>query len=933
VAHESAAREGERAITLAGLVELVARNARLCAVVSSASLLASALIVAQRAPSFRARATLILEQGAGAGGLLGELALLGEGPRAAGQIEILRARSTAEAVVAEPPDESRAARQMHLGLTTLVEDPRLEPARGLLFAAEPEGQHPPRLRARFGCADEFDELRELEVEFLSATRVRVAERGWWSSLEPLEVDLAPGPIAFGAASLELEPEGDLTGRTFRLRRLTRDEAIERVLRATRVRETERNSGVIELTVDDSDPRRAAETVNALCQNYLARDEERGDRKVSHTLEFIRTSLVEQTSRLREAEGEVVALQREHPRAINVVESARALIEQLSALEAQRVQIELSRVSTRQAVDLIARGDLAALSQLSVELSDPITAAYLENIAKLEAESALQVRSDTGPFKLLLQQHQVELEAALDRGRLEVERLAAVVTAVDAGEHGALSSLGGGPPAARDPLLESFLSTYAELLSRGESLARTQTEAHPDRVRHGELVAATVQRIRDLVAARLGALREQAREEERLLADYRERGGRHPAEERARIADAIQSLRARTGEHLAGRLAGLQRSDEALRTERERIERELGALPDDERRVADPLRRLTAQTEIVKLLLQKEQEAQIALASTIAGAEFIDLAVPPIERSGPSIALHLLAGLLVGVAAALGLATAKETFARGVFTVAELEEVSRLAVLGAIPDFRRGRYKLRGAGARFVALRDDPQGVTAEAYRSLRANLKFVFSGERTIRSIAATSCTPGEGKSTTNLALAMSFARSGQRVVLVDCDMRRPSIDQYLRLPLAPGLTDVLEGRAAWRDVCKRGVVERLDVLTAGRQSKSPSDLLDGPGFGALIDELEREYDLVVCDVPPAMAAADIESCAARLDALLLVVRCNKPSAALVADVARRLAQSGAHVVGALLNGVGSSLVNGKYGDGHGYGYGQANDAERRAAG
>jgi len=291
---------------------------------------------------------------------------------------------------------------------------------------------------------------------------------------------------------------------------------------------------------------------------------------------------------------------------------------------------------------------------------------------------------------------------------------------------------------------------------------------------------------------------------------------------------------------------------------------------------------------------------------------------------------VLVGTLLGLLAACGISVAKEALFRGVFTESELEAATDLPVLGAVPDFRRGRYRIRNATQHFVPLRDDPEGPCAEAYRSLRANLKFALSADGDVHSIAATSCTPGEGKSSSNVALAMAFARSGRRVVLIDCDMRRPTVHLYLGLDLGPGMSDVLEGRVGWQQALRSSVNERLDVITAGPHPRSPSDLLDSPQFTALLAELEGAYDLVVCDVPPAMAVSDMETCAAHIDALLLVVRSDKASARLVEQATRRLKQTGANLIGAVLNGVGTSLANGKYGNGYGYGYGKRDD-ERRA--
>ncbi len=923
------AGESTQGLSIEGLWGLFGRNTRLFVVCGSLAIVASLVVASQREPSYRARATLILEDASSSQGLLGELALLGRAPQASSQIELLRARSTAEDVVSrarEPEDVTR-----RLGLTTIVQDPLLAPITGDVANDEPDGKLPPRLRADISPENEFDAPEKFEVEFLEATRVRVRVPGLLGAKHEGEFELAGGgELELAGCRIRLEPEGDLTGRTFRLRRFTRDEAIERVMGRTRIRETERNSGVIELTVDDSDPRRAAEIANALCLTYLERSESRGARKATSTLGFIRSSLKNQSELLREAEGEVVDVQRDNPRAINVTKSGEILIEQLSGLEVQRMQAQLAREATRGALALLSSGDLAGISRMSGELNDPVTVAYLESVAKLDAEDALQDRSDSGQYKLLLQQHELDAQASLELIERELGKLRESLTAVAARDVAAIARLGGGPPSARDPLLESYLESLGSLQARHAELALEATPEHPARIEAERRIDATIGLIEGLLRSRIAGQEAQERQQLALVASYRERRDGFPAEERTRIAAAREGLKERVREHLAGRQRGLEASLADLGAEIERVEQSLGRLPEEERVVAEPLRKLAAHTEIVKLLLAREQEAEITRASTQPAAEFVDPAVAPLDRSAPSVPLHVVVGTLLGLLVAGGVSVAKEALFRGIFTESELEAATDLPVLGAVPDFRRGRYRVRNATQHFVPLRDDPEGPCAEAYRSLRANLKFALSADGDVRSIAATSCTPGEGKSSSNVALAMAFARSGRRVVLIDCDMRRPTVHLYLGLDLGPGMSDVLEGRVPWQQALRPAVNERLDVITAGPHPRSPSDLLDSPQFKALLAELEGAYDLVVCDVPPAMAVSDMETCAAHLDALLLVVRSDKASARLVEQATRRLKQTGANLIGAVLNGVGTSLANGKYGNGYGYGYGKRDD-ERRA--
>jgi len=934
---KAATREEGGALSIEGLYELFGRNTALFGWTIATFALGAIGLVAWRDPSYRARATVVLEDTSKGSGILGELAMLGKAPQAASQIEILKARSIAAQTALRAPQGDAELEARHLGLTTLVDDPLLKPIDELLFASEPSGKLPPRLEAFVECDDEFHKLRKLEVEFLARDRVVLRAGGLRAALgmavhEPVEARLDGTPIAFGPLRVTLRPEGDLSGRTFKLTRLTNEDAVQRVLDATRVRETERASGVIELTVDDSDPRRAAQIANALCLNYMARGENRGQERASRTIAFIEEQLEKQNQSLREAEDEVVALRRDNPRSVNMGKSGEMLIEQLAQLELQRMQLAVARVALTQALDDLEAGDLDALSRLQVELGDPLTAAYFQSLAQLSTEAAVQERSDSSAYKARLQERSLALESDIAARTLDQAVLEDALTALRAGDRGVLARLGGGPPTARDPLLEGYLSSLGDMQARAVNMEAKLQPDHPDRKLLAVHMDELCGRIELLLATRAAGMAEQLSDQRSLLAEYRERIRGFPADERARIEASLTHLRERTTAHLRARQGGIDENERALSEQIVRIEGELGSLPEEARRAADPSRRLSAHSEIVKFLLSKQQEAEITRASTAAAADFIDRAVPPLERSGPSIPLHVLAGLLLGCVVALGASVARESLSRGVFTAAELESSSGLPVLGSIPDYRRGRYRVKGAGEHFLPLRDDPEGVSAEALRSLRATLKYALS-DGDVRVIAATSCSQGEGKSSTNIALAQLFARSGKRVLLVDCDMRRPSLDKYLRTPLEPGLSQALAVGGDWRSIVRRGVLERIDLLTAGHQPPEAGDLLEGERFAELIAQARAEYDLVVCDMPPAFAVSDLESAATRIDALLLVVRCNKVAARTIADASARLRRGGVKLIGAVLNGVGVSIANGRYGYGYGYGYGQRNGAGKRAAG
>jgi non-specific protein-tyrosine kinase len=288
------------------------------------------------------------------------------------------------------------------------------------------------------------------------------------------------------------------------------------------------------------------------------------------------------------------------------------------------------------------------------------------------------------------------------------------------------------------------------------------------------------------------------------------------------------------------------------------------------------------------------------------------------------------GLVLGLAAAAAFALVREGRGSEIQTAAELERATGLAVVGMIPDFRRGKTRVKDAPDHFVALRDDPEGPIAEAYRALRSNLKFII-GHSQRKTLAITSCVPGEGKSVTNVDVALSFAMSGKRVLIVDADMRRSSVSKYLHIGPGAGLSDVLKRTHDWRDCLVQTFHENLEVLTSGAVPESPGDLLASARSRELIAELREAYDLVIFDVPPVLAVADIECLAPHLDAVLLLCRSSKMTDTAVTHAVTRLQQVGTNLVGAVLNAVvARGVTGGDYGYGYGYGYGTDGTSKSR---
>jgi len=259
-----------------------------------------------------------------------------------------------------------------------------------------------------------------------------------------------------------------------------------------------------------------------------------------------------------------------------------------------------------------------------------------------------------------------------------------------------------------------------------------------------------------------------------------------------LREQAESLTADFIVHLEGRLEGekmrLQSTESILDSYQER----LSALPAKERELAQLTREAKSLEGIYTFLLKQLEEARIAKASAVAAVEVIDRALPPSSRFSPSFQAFGAVGLLMGIACAIGIALLRSSRGFLVSTADALETYSGLTVFASIPDFRHGRTRSHGKkGKLFLPVRDAPDSPTAHSYRALRAAIRFAEKS-RKLSTITITSSVQGEGKSTTILDLALSFAKSGSKVLVIDADLRRPVVHKYFKLDRSPGLTEVL---------------------------------------------------------------------------------------------------------------------------------------------
>ena len=197
----------------------------------------------------------------------------------------------------------------------------------------------------------------------------------------------------------------------------------------------------------------------------------------------------------------------------------------------------------------------------------------------------------------------------------------------------------------------------------------------------------------------------------------------------------------------------------------------------------------------------------------------------------------------------------------------------------------------------------------EAYKTLRTNIRFSLP-EGKCHKVGVTSGLPNEGKSITALNIAITFAEAGQRVLLIDADLRRPSVARLLIENGDPGLSNLLAGMCKVEDVIHKNQYPNLDVILSGAIPPNPSELLSSPRMAKLLEDFTGQYDYIFVDTPPVNVVTDASVLAPELDGMLFVVRQNQSERESVARAISQLNRAGAKILGFVLNG--AKLASGK---------------------
>jgi capsular exopolysaccharide synthesis family protein len=278
-------------------------------------------------------------------------------------------------------------------------------------------------------------------------------------------------------------------------------------------------------------------------------------------------------------------------------------------------------------------------------------------------------------------------------------------------------------------------------------------------------------------------------------------------------------------------------------------------------------------------------------------KIVEKAEPPLYPMPSGKVKTILLGIFMGLSVGAGLALTREKLDKRFKSAVEVETYLNVPFLGVIPYYPLGRHKRR-----HPIMVHASDSIAADAYRMLRRRIQL---SSLEIKTLLVTSTVAGEGKSTSAANIGVAFARVGMRVVIVDADLRRPSLHHSFGLSNEVGLTDVLmQGTDEWKTLLRTTEVENLLLLPAGRMPFNPSDLFSLKSMRTLIEDLKSTYDLVIFDSPMVLNLPDTETLGSEMDGILLVhyPKIGNKDTTFIAK--QFLERAGAKIVGVVFNNV-----------------------------
>jgi capsular exopolysaccharide synthesis family protein len=364
---------------------------------------------------------------------------------------------------------------------------------------------------------------------------------------------------------------------------------------------------------------------------------------------------------------------------------------------------------------------------------------------------------------------------------------------------------------------------------------------------------------------------------------------------AQAANTLAEILIAWSENLPGDQEKL--AEQLLQTEKELVQAQnerdtlLDQFPERVEDLAVVERSLASSQQAYNRLLEQYEWARLREILQTNTLSIVDLAVPPQQPSEPNKGLGLVLGGVLGLLAGMMLAFLFENLDTKLYAVELVESETGLPTLGEIPQLKNRQPQVFLNG-------DSPRD---DAYRRLRTNI-FALDREKRLQTLLFTSTESNEDKSIIVANLALSIARLGHRIVVVDCDLRRPVLHQMFGISNATGLSNVLKQELSLPEALQESSFPGVQVLTGGSLPVSSTELLASPQLAALIEDLKERFNWVLLDTPSLLAVTDAAMLAPMADGVILVVEYGQTRQAALQAVCRQLSSAQARTLGIIFN-------------------------------
>ena len=371
--------------------------------------------------------------------------------------------------------------------------------------------------------------------------------------------------------------------------------------------------------------------------------------------------------------------------------------------------------------------------------------------------------------------------------------------------------------------------------------------------------------------------------------------------RERIASVRVSLAEAAQDALQSTLLAAEQADAKLQKLTSLVqEREKAHLQLNEKRIQYDIESRNAEQlrSQYDLLLSRLEEVRISQRSHTSNITVVDNAEEPLEPVKPRVALTLLLSVFGGLLIGAGVALFVNFLDDSIKSQEDVESYLGLTFLGYVARIKGTQLSERGQESFF-----NPQSVASESFRTLRATISLLPNGSN-YRTIAVSSTKSGEGKSLATSNFAIVCAQAGSKTLLIDADLRRPTLHEIYQLPNARGLADFLTKTKNLDDIIQKGSIPNLDFITSGPIPGNPSELLSSSEFTNFLDVARQRYDRIIIDCPPVSAVSDPLSVASRCDGIVFISRFNKIRREHARRTVQRLKEAGVQTIGALINDI-----------------------------